>query len=359
MSPVSEDPVLPDKIQLLMEEASCDRAEAELAMSLVGYDLEKAIRTIGTLLRHIVVIKGKFVEVHQNLHGLLLLIADTRRELFIRARAVVSYNPALFETGLRPHWYDFERSIYAARLGEGALQQVSQDLERSFIERLEARRGDFFSALKSPAQRDLPAVLRDGFSASFPRGVQSDFVPEVIDWNQFRRFPIKGEERTHGEMGPSRGAGALPSKAVGPPGELPLCDKPKEKEKQGWGDLGGDPRAHGAGETLRIEMDAVTDPSGPLARDVREGDRMTVLLTDGRDIAHYIAKLFGAMTEKGPRPFDAPVETIQLEKGRVRFHVRLSSGILGLVEAAETTRVHVLPRESDSWWRRFLGRGST
>jgi hypothetical protein len=102
MPPVSEDPVLPDKIQLLMEEASCDRAEAELAMSLVGYDLEKAIRTIGTLLRHIVVVKGKFVEVHQNLHGLLLLIADTRREHFIRARAVVSYNPALFETGIEP-----------------------------------------------------------------------------------------------------------------------------------------------------------------------------------------------------------------------------------------------------------------
>ncbi|MBL8023698.1 MAG: hypothetical protein JNK54_05380 [Elusimicrobia bacterium] len=356
---VSEDPVLPDKIQLLMEEASCDRAEAELAMSLVGYDLEKAIRTIGTLLRHIVVVKGKFLEVSQNLHGLLLLIADTRREHFIRARAVVSYNPALFETGLTPHWYDFERSIYAARLGEGTLQHVSQDLERSYIERLETRRDDFFSALKSPEKRDLPAVLNDGFSASFPRGVQSEFRPEVIDWNQFRRFPIKGEDRGSLGASPPRGSGAGFSKGGGSPSEMAHDEKGKGHDPLSWSEPPLENRLHGAGETLRIEMELVGDPNGPLASEVREGDRITVMLSDGRDIAHYIAKLFGAMNEKGPRPIDAPVETIQREKGRVRFYVRLSAGILGLAEVPETTPIRVSPREEESWWRRFLGKSSS
>ncbi len=324
---MTADPILPDKIQLLMEEASCDRAEAELAMSLVGFDLEKAIRTIGTLLRHIVVVKGKCVEADQNLHGLLILIADTRRDHFIRARAVVSYNPALYETPLSQHWYDFERCIYAARLGEGALQQVSQELERSFLERLEARRGDFFSALKTGHPSDLSPVLNDGLAVSFPRGVQSDFSPEVIDWNQFRRFPLKGEERAASDASASLG-------------EIPAENRP-----------------HASGETLRIQMAVVADAEGPSVEDVRVGDRLTVTLADGRDIAHYIAKLFGVINENGSRPFDAPVETIQKEAGRVRLHLRLSAGILGLADAPDGFRVKVLPRENDPWWRRLWGRG--
>lgn len=322
------DPILPDKIQLLMEEASCDRAEAELAMSLVGFDLEKAIRTIGTLLRHIVVVKGKCVEADQNLHGLLLLIADTRRDHFIRARAVVSYNPALYETPLGQHWYDFERCIYAARLGEGALQQVSQELERSFLDRLESRRGDFFAALKSSDQGEISVVLNDGLAVTFPRGVQSEFSPEVIDWNQFRRFPLKGEERAGVEMSAPNGD--------------PLVEN----------------RPHGAGETLRLQMALLEDPRGIPVTEVRVGDRITVTLADGRDIAHYIAKLFGALNENGARPFDAPVETIRTEDGRVRLHVRLSAGILGLAEAPEQFRARVLARDTDPWWRRMWGRGS-
>lgn len=323
---MSADPILPDKIQLLMEEASCDRAEAELAMSLVGFDLEKAIRTIGTLLRHIVVVKGKFVETTQSLHGLLILIADTRREHFIRARAVVSCNPALYETVLEQHWFEFERCIYAARLGEGALQHVSQDLERSYVDRLEARRADFFSALKSSDERDLSGVLNDGLFGSFHHGVQSHFIPEVIDWNQFRRFPLKGDDRALAEA---------------PPPE---------------GDIAKESRPHSANETLRIHLALVADEGGTPLSEVREGDQLSVLLSDSRDIAHYLAKLLGALNENGPHPFEAPVETIQKERGRVRLYVRLSAGILGVAEAPEGFLVRRTPRETNRWWQRLWGR---
>jgi hypothetical protein len=323
---MSADPILPDKIQLLMEEASCDRAEAELAMSLVGFDLEKAIRTIGTLLRHIVVVKGKFVEATQNLHGLLILIADTRREHFIRARAVVSYNPALYETVLTQHWYEFERCLYASRLGEGALQHVSQDLERSYLDRLEARRGDFFSALKSPDQKEVSVVLNDGFAGSFPQGVQSKFIPEVIDWNQFRRFPLKGDDRPPAEVIPPEG------------------------------DLSNEGRPHNTNETLRIQLTLVADDEGTLVEEIQEGDQLSVMLADNRDIAHYLAKLIGALNENGPHPFVSPVETLQKEKGWVRFYVRLSAGILGVAEAPEGFRVRSASRDPHRWWQRLWGR---
>ncbi|MBK8575493.1 MAG: hypothetical protein IPN90_07410 [Elusimicrobia bacterium] len=341
---VTLDPVLPDKIQLLMEEASCDRAEAELAMSLAGFDLEKAIRTIGTLLRHIVIVKAKFVETEQNLHGLLILIADTRRDHFLRARAVVSYNPALYETGLGQHWYDFERCIYSARLGEGALQQVSQDLERTFIERMETRREIFFSALKADQQSALSAVLNDGWAASFPRGVVSEFSPEVIDWNQFRRFPLKSDERAS----VARSPGAVPTKLSGAASGSEDVVLPH--------DISPDGRPHAPGETLRIHLEVVGDENGSPVGEVRVGDRIPVVVSDERDIAHYIAKLFGAMADGGPLPFEAPVETIQKEGDLVFLHIRLSAGILGLAEAPPQFRVQILPRESDPWWRRLWSR---
>lgn len=313
------DPVVPDKIRLLMEEASCDRAEAELAMSLAGFDLEKAIRTIGTLLRHIVVVKGKFADPHQNLYGLLLLIADTRRDQFIRVRAVVSYNPALYETPLAQHWHEFERAIYAARLAEGALQHVSQDLERSFLKNLESCREVFFPALKSPSGTNLAAVLDGAAGSSFPRGVASEYAPEVIDWNQFRRIPIKGDERSGGASDPAAG-----------------------------GVTGEDP--------LRIQMEVREEPEGRPLKEVRVGDHVAVVLADNRDIAHYIATLFGLLDESGPRPMDAPVETVQHHDGQVRLHVRLSAGILGFADAPETLCVRVRPRETDPWWRRMFQR---
>src|ERR1041384_2732283 len=117
---MSKEPVIQDKIHLLMEETGCDQGEAELAMTSAGYDLEKAIRTIGVLLRNIVVVKGKFLLPGKNLYGLIILIADTKRQSLFRIRAVVSYNPALYETPLETDWYDFEKGLYAFRLWEGA-----------------------------------------------------------------------------------------------------------------------------------------------------------------------------------------------------------------------------------------------
>ena len=45
------EPIVQDKIHLLMEETGCDPGEAELALASAGYDLEKAVRTIARLLR--------------------------------------------------------------------------------------------------------------------------------------------------------------------------------------------------------------------------------------------------------------------------------------------------------------------
>jgi hypothetical protein len=194
-------------------------------------------------------------------------------------------------------------------------------------------------------------VLNDGFAGRrFPRGVQSEFSPEVIDWNQFRRFPIKGEDRAH--FGPP--VDGSPSFQTGVLLETFLSSIKSGKRRAGVEETWG--RSSAPFRAKRFELRwiwwrirAVPWRRGS-GRGSDHGDA-----ADGRDIAHYIAKLFGAMNEKGPRPFDAPVETIQREKGRVRFHVRLSAGILGLAEVPDGFACPVFPRESDRWWRRFSG----
>ena len=48
-----------DKVALLMDETGCDRAEAELALELCGYDLENAVAAVPRLFQNILVLKGR------------------------------------------------------------------------------------------------------------------------------------------------------------------------------------------------------------------------------------------------------------------------------------------------------------
>lgn len=308
-----------DKIHLLMEETGCDQGQAELAMTSAGYDLEKAIRTIGTLLRNIVVVKGKFHLPGKNLYGLVIFIADTRRQIFLRMRAVVSYNPALFETSLEEDWYDFERSLYAFRLWEGTLQRATQELERVFLERMGTGEGGA-----------LPDLLRDGrmdlLRERFERVVGGYFsepaftlelLREVLNLDQFRRLKSKEDD-------------ASPSAWISRPPD------------------------GGAGGTLLLNVDLEQDASGLPAREVQVGDSVYVLLTDGRDIAQYLSKLLGGRGEKGLKPMLVPVEEIREEEGVMRIQTRLSTGILGLAHVAPDNPLKIQRRAPLSWWRRWV-----
>ena len=78
-----------ENIRLLMEETGCEVGEAELALELAENDLEKAIKTIGSLLRHIYAVKGKMIFREKNLYGLLLAVINTKTQGILRMSAVV------------------------------------------------------------------------------------------------------------------------------------------------------------------------------------------------------------------------------------------------------------------------------
>lgn len=312
MSP--KEPVIQDKIHLLMEETGCDQGQAELAMSSAGYDLEKAIRTIGTLLRNIVVARGKFMVPTQHLYGLFILIADTKRRSLFRIRAVVSYNPALFETALEGDWYDFERGLYAFRLYEGTLQQVTQDMERVLQERLE-----------KSAQEDLYDILREGradaLKERFERILLAYFADGALELRlRCEELNLEEYRRFKREDFPSR----------------------PELAAEGAG-----------GESLLLNVDLEQGADGIPARDVRVGDSVYVLLTDGRDIAQYLSKLLGGSSERGLKPLLSPVEEVRAEDNAIHFQIRLSSGILGLAQVSAASLLRVQKRPSMTWWKKL------
>jgi hypothetical protein len=307
-----KEPVIQDKIHLLMEETGCDQGQAELAMSSAGYDLEKAIRTIGTLLRNIVVARGKFMAPSQHVYGLFILIADTKRRSLFRIRAVVSYNPALFETPLEEDWYEFERSLYAFRLYEGALQQVTQDMERVLQERLE-KSEDLYDVLREGKTEALKERFEKILLAYFSNGpLELRLRCEELNLEEFRRFKRE---------------------------DIPL--RPEAAESAG-------------SESLLLNVDLEQGADGIPARDVRVGDSVYVLLTDSRDIAQYLSKLLGGSSERGLKPLSAPVEAARVEDSSVHFQIRLSSGILGQAQVSSATLLRVQKRAPSSWWRRLV-----
>lgn len=310
---MSKEPIISDKIHLLMEETGCDQGEAELALASAGYDLEKAVRTIAVLLRHIVVLKGKFQSTGSGLYGLLVAIADTRRSLVIRVRAVVSYDPSLYETDLAGDWYDVEKSLYAFRLGEGALQQVSQDLERLFGERWGTAEGARFHAWLREAQTDRIVENAQRLISAYFSGEQATvrFVREELNLDQYRR--VRREDLS---MAP----------AAAPP----------------------------AGENLALEVSLEGAPSGIPAGEVAPGDTVYALLTDERDIAQYVSKLLGGRSAGTLKSLPAPVEEVTRDADTLRFQIRLSGSILGLCSVPAGNLLRVDRRSESSWWRRLL-----
>ncbi len=304
--------IVEDKIHLLMEETGCDQGEAELALASAGYDLEKAVRTIAGLLRHIVVLKGKFQAPARNLYGLVVLIADTRRGALLRIRAVVSYNPALFETALEGDWYDVERILYAYRLGEGTLQQVSQDLEKLLGDRWSGAEGVRFHVWLRDGETQRIVESGERLVSAYFSGesVSLALVREELNLDQYRR--VRRED--------------LPAAA---------------------------PSAGGAGESLALKVSLEEDPAGLPAREVVPGDGVRALLTDERDIAQYLSKLLGGRSSEGVKALPAPVESVTSEGEGLRFQVRLSGSVLGLARVKPDARLRVDRREAESWWRRL------
>jgi len=343
--------LIPDKIALLMEETGCDKGEAELALEMCGYVVEEAIQAIPRLHKNIVVLKGRIVHPEHNLFGLLLVILNVKSRAVLRTRAVLSYNPAVCAVSLSKGWFEFEKYLYGCRLWEGSLPTESLEIEQSVANHLRSGAGaghfDARPAGAEAVQAELCDVLRRQLRSA---GLELRLRKDVLDMGQFqslRAAPSGSGERLRSYGRPYRDGASLRAGGPGPARAGPMPD-----------------------ELLILKVALEEDLAGVPAEDLRAGDLVAAHIADNRDIAKYLAKLFGGHSDQGPVPIPAPVEAIEAAAGPAAgcaprillVRVRFSAGVCGDAEVPAAARLRVARNapgapEKISWWQRFFGGG--
>lgn len=310
-----------DKIKLLMDETGCERGEAELALEMCGYEVEEAVRRIPRLLRDICAIKGKFVLSAESRHGLFLVVLNLKTRAVLRSRAVLSYDPAVHAVSLEEDWFVFEKHLYGCRLWDGSLPQESLEVEQALAASFRAAEPALFESLRDPGSSAEYEASVEPLRRLFTRGDLSLSVKkDILDLGQFQSL----------RKGPAPAARKAP-------------------------------RAPAPGEDLLVlKIGLEEDPAGTAVEDLRAGDMVWARITDRRDIAKYLARLFGGMTDGGPTPIEAPVEAIEAARDGWMARVRFSVGVCGDVELEPGRKLRAArsgaTRESGdgTWWRRFF-----
>jgi hypothetical protein len=298
-----------------MEETGCDRGEAELALEMCAFDVEEAIRTIARLLRHVVIVKGKFTHPAENQFGLFLIVANMKTGGLLRSRAVVSYNPAVYGASLDKSWFEFEKQLYGCRLWEGSMQTESLELERRFTSFFQdtqvSERLGRVDVL--PMTDDVKKVLHAFFAAPVDK---LQLKREILDQRQFQSL----------RRDPDREARKRSLKAQ--PDELLI---------------------------LKVGLEA--DETGVPVEELHAGDIVAARIVDARDIAQYLSKLFGGHSPSGPVAVYTPVEAIESGVAGMLVRVRFSVGVCGDADVPPGSRLRVVrgPKISESpWWRRIF-----
>lgn len=289
-----------------MEETGCEQGEAELALELAENDLEKAIKTIASLLRHIFAVKGKFSFPDKSLFGLLLIVINTKTQEILRLYTVVSYNPALFENSPEMDWYALEKTIFSFRLDEGSLPDFTQELEHKMRTYLLEKK----EILVKCDTAEIKTLLSDSFK---PENVNITLLTEELNLTQFRRLPSDdGSPNAKAEVSGSE------------PG------------------------------TVWLEVDIVEDANGREASRLAEGDVVLARITDTRDIAHYLAHLIGGRREGEMIPLPAVIKKISVNDCDSEAQVHFAPGIIGIARVKNDTRLNLLESKAQPWWKKII-----
>ena len=312
-----------DKIALLMEETGCDRGEAELALEMCGFEVEEAVKAIPRLLKNIVILKGKFIHSAENQFGLLLVILNTKSGILMRSRAVVSFNPAVCSVSLDKDWFEFEKYLYSCRLWDGSLQMESLEIEKILSNHFRdapcVARTEKLS-LEALSRELCDALKRIFYSKELNLRVKRDIV-DLGSFQSLRNDPVNATRKARRES-------------------------PRTLLK--------------AEELLVLKITLEEAPDGIMACDLRAGDMVSAQIIDNRDIACYLAKLFGGYSGQGPVWVLAPLEAVEaVPPSGMLARVRFSVGVCGDALILRDKRLKVVrsapgPQESVSWWRRFF-----
>ncbi|MDR3281598.1 MAG: hypothetical protein LBS78_01030, partial [Endomicrobium sp.] len=234
-----------DQMQLLIEETGCDQTEAKLALFLSNNNLEKAITTIGFILKFIIVFKIKLIFPKENIYALMQLVINTKISEILRFSLVFSRNPAIYEiSAVDMDWFSFEKTIFSVRLDTGTMENYTQKIEEDL--KLYIQQSVKKTVLISNDK--ISTIMKDFFH---PNIVEIQVLNEEINLSQFKKLPDYNT-------------------------------KQNESYFTGY-DLG----------FVQLHVKIVEDPNGKPAKAIKVGDTVLSTIIDERDLAHYLAHLIG------------------------------------------------------------------
>ncbi len=295
-----------DKIQLVKEETGCDEEQAKLTLESTHNDVSKAIRIINTLLKHIIAIKGKFKCEKINVYGIFLFIINIRQRRLVRVGALVSYNPSIYENDLDMNWHDFEKHLYSLRLGEGSLQDLTQNLQNCLqikLNRDESK--NFYQHLRNLDKREIdPILLSEIKTVTGDQEAVLNTSIEQLNLAQFKELRKdignEGGESSYGE----------------------------ERRR--------DP-------TIILKIELILDSlKGCAAKNLKKGDLILAKIIDIRDIAQYLSTLLGGKQQEEIIPLVASVENVEIQKDQVIVKTRFSPGIIGRTTLSSDNKVKII-----------------
>ncbi|MBN1621044.1 MAG: hypothetical protein JW871_00450 [Endomicrobiales bacterium] len=295
-----------EKVRLLMEETGCDQGEAELALDLAQQNLENAIGTIGSLLRHIVALKGKFYFPNKNFYGLILIVLNTKTQEILRSRIVISYNPSLYENSPKMDWYALEKLIFSYRLDEGSLFDFTQDIEQ----KLKSYFSEHIEVLVKSQTSEITELLHNFFK---PDEIVVNLEQEELNLEQFRKLPNED---------------SISSTKV-----------PTPKRESG---------------TVWLQIEAIEDEGGKEANRLMEGEVIVSKIVDNRDIAHYLTHLIGSHRDGEMIPQPAVIRRITNDDIESEIQVCYAPGIMGVTRVNNKFKIKTLEDKSTPWWRKII-----
>lgn len=310
-----------DKVALLMKETGCDRGEAELALEMCGFDIEQALQAIPRLFQNIAILKGKLLIADEAVYVLFLIILNLKTRRLLRARAVTSCNPSIYATALDQNWFEFEKKLYACRLSAGTLLPESQDIEELLTKYFSSKdSAPFYTDRPIEPRSRIMQELADQFARKF-EGAKTKLVlhKDVLDMAQFREIEGESAALAQESMGSRRRSG----QSFSPPGLL----------------------------VLRVALEG--SPVGVSVGDLLAGDLVYAKITDTRDIAQYLKKLFRSSADGGS--LLVPIEAVERDERDVTVRVRFSLGVCGDVGLPADVHVKAVRREmSAPWWKKLF-----
>lgn len=294
-----------DQIQLLMEETGCDQNEAELALSLSNNNLEKAITTIGFLLKYITAFKVKLLMPQENIYGLMHIAVNIKTAEILRFSEVFSHNPAVYEISSDMDWFSFEKAIFSSRLDSGAMESYTQSIEENF--KLYTQQA--VKQIPSISSEEIITIIQSFF---YPIEIHVEVVSEELNLTQFKKLP--DFEINQNEANFTRY------------------------------DLG----------FVKLNVEILEDLNGKPAATLAESDTVLSLITDERDIAHYLAHLIGGRKEGNMIPLPAMVKKIVSKNEETEVHLYYAPSITGLAKIKKTSKLKVLESKNQPWWKKIM-----